>query len=161
MIRLAERTWPEVAQLARAAARLHEAPIYIDDTPAISVLEMRAKCRRLKAEHNIGLIVVDYLQLMTTGASVENRVQEVSQIFRRQSVGSDPTRDNLVCLAGSPPEGLTEVTPYEHQGDHLLRRMNGLATLEGVGAGWAWARELHSVLEIFDHVRQHADYAVG
>jgi diacylglycerol O-acyltransferase/trehalose O-mycolyltransferase len=64
-------------------------------------------------------------------------MEEVSQIFRRQSVGSDPTRDNLVCLAGSPPPGLTEITPYEHQGDQLLRRLNGATSLRGVLDGSA------------------------
>jgi replicative DNA helicase len=60
---------------------LSEAPIYIDDTPAISVLEMRAKTRRLAAKYEIGLIVVDYLQLMR-GRNVENRTQEISEISR-------------------------------------------------------------------------------
>jgi S-formylglutathione hydrolase FrmB len=64
-------------------------------------------------------------------------MQEVSQVFRAQSIGSDPTQDNLVCLAGSPPPGLTEITPYEHQADTLLRRMNGVANMRGVEAGTA------------------------
>ena len=55
---------PDWPKLARATGILSEAPIFIDDSPAISVLEMRAKSRRLKAEYNIGLVVVDYLQLM-------------------------------------------------------------------------------------------------
>src|SRR5512136_404619 len=69
-------------KLARGAGKLHEARIFIDDSPAISVLEMRAKCRRLKAEHNIGLIIVDYLQLMRGGANPESRQQEISEISR-------------------------------------------------------------------------------
>ena len=68
-------------RLARAAGILSSAPIYIDDTPGITVLEMRSKARRLKAENGVGLVVVDYLQLMT-GPSAENRQQEVSQISR-------------------------------------------------------------------------------
>lgn len=60
------------------------APIYIDDTPGLSILELRAKCRRLKAEHDIGLVVVDYLQLMhgTMESRNANREQEIAQISR-------------------------------------------------------------------------------
>ena len=79
--RLREEDFPK---LARAASRLSEASIYIDDTPGLTVLELRAKCRRLKAEHDIGLIIVDYLQLMHgTGQSRNsNREQEIAQISR-------------------------------------------------------------------------------
>lgn len=76
---LSESDWPK---LTRAAGKLSEAPIFIDDTPAISVLEMRAKARRLKAEHNLGLIVVDYLQLMRGRTDSETREQEISDISR-------------------------------------------------------------------------------
>jgi len=68
--------------LARTIERLYEAPIYIDDTPSISPIEMRAKARRLKAEHKVGLIVVDYLQLMRGSQRYDSRVQEVSEITR-------------------------------------------------------------------------------
>jgi replicative DNA helicase len=68
-------------RLARAAGILSHAPVFIDDTPGISVLEMRSKARRLKSDHGLDLIIVDYLQLMT-GPSAENRQQEVSQISR-------------------------------------------------------------------------------
>ena len=68
-------------RLARAAGILSHAPVYIDDTPGITVLEMRSKARRLKSEHGLDLIIVDYLQLMS-GPSAENRQQEVSQISR-------------------------------------------------------------------------------
>ena len=64
-----------------------KAPIYVDDTGSITMMELRSKARRLKSrEPQLGLIVVDYLQLMSTGASVENRVQEVSQISRQLKV---------------------------------------------------------------------------
>ncbi|MBI1995191.1 MAG: replicative DNA helicase [Deltaproteobacteria bacterium] len=78
---LGERDFP---QLAKAAGRLHEAPIYIDDTPAISVLELRAKARRLVRDRSkkIGLIVVDYLQLMRGMGAASNREQEISEISR-------------------------------------------------------------------------------
>ena len=76
--RLAHSEFPD---LINAAGLISEAPIYIDDTPAISVLELRAKARRLKKDKNIGLIVVDYLQLMQ-GNNAENRQQEISEISR-------------------------------------------------------------------------------
>jgi replicative DNA helicase len=77
---LREREWPLFVQ---ATGRLSDMPLYIDDTPSISVLQMRTKARRLHAEHGIDLILVDYLQLMTAGdMRSESRVQEVSYISR-------------------------------------------------------------------------------
>jgi len=70
--------WPK---LVAAAGRLSEAPIFIDDTPALSVLGLRAKVRRLKARHDIGLVIIDYLQLMES-TKAENRQQEISTISR-------------------------------------------------------------------------------
>ncbi|HTY45115.1 MAG TPA: replicative DNA helicase [Patescibacteria group bacterium] len=77
---LAASDWP---RLTAAAGKLSEAPIFIDDTPAISVMELRAKARRLKAQQDIKLIILDYLQLMrgTTDYS-ESRQQEISEISR-------------------------------------------------------------------------------
>lgn len=70
-------------KLATALGPLSEAPIYIDDTPGISVTEIRAKCRKLKLEKNIGLVVIDYLQLVQgTGKKGNNREQEISEISR-------------------------------------------------------------------------------
>ena len=68
--------------LSRAVGSLAEAEIYLDDTPAITVLELRAKARRLKAEKNLGLIIVDYLQLMQGPRNIESRQQEISNISR-------------------------------------------------------------------------------
>jgi len=75
---LKDAEWPRIAQ---AMGALSEAQIYIDDSPSISVMEMRTKARRLKSANNLGLIVVDYLQLMQ-GRNQENRVQEISDISR-------------------------------------------------------------------------------
>ena len=77
--RLLDSDWPK---LTRATGMLSEAPIYIDDTPGLTVLEMRAKARRLKSEQDLGLIVVDYLQLMQGKSTAENRAQEISDISR-------------------------------------------------------------------------------
>ncbi len=71
--------WPK---LITAAGKLSESPIYIDDTPGISALELRAKARRLKSKHDIQLIIIDYLQLMRGAAKTENRQQEISEMSR-------------------------------------------------------------------------------
>jgi len=82
--RLAADDWP---RLTAACDKLAKAPIYVDDTGAITMMEIRSKARRLKQKHpELGLIIVDYLQLMTSGTSAENRVQEVSQISRSLKV---------------------------------------------------------------------------
>lgn len=72
----------EYSRLARGAGVLSQARIWIDDTPSLTLLEMRSKARRLKAENDIGLIIVDYLQLMRSPEMQENRVQEISDISR-------------------------------------------------------------------------------
>lgn len=76
---LSESDWPK---LTRAAGMLSEAPIYIDDSAMTTVLEMRAKIRRLKKEKDIGLVVVDYLQLVRTHGRMESREREISEISR-------------------------------------------------------------------------------
>ena len=72
----------EYQRLARAAAHLNAAPIWIDDSATGNVLEMKAKSRRLKADAELGLIVVDYIQLMSGSTRTDSRVQEVSEISR-------------------------------------------------------------------------------
>ena len=76
---LSQSDWP---RLVNAAGKLSESPIFIDDTPSISALELRAKSRRLKSQFDIGLIVIDYLQLMQGPSGIENRQQEISEISR-------------------------------------------------------------------------------
>jgi len=76
---LSQADWP---RLVSAAGKLSEAPIYIDDTPGITVLELRAKARRLKSQFDIKMIVLDYLQLMQGPSRSENRQQEISEISR-------------------------------------------------------------------------------
>jgi replicative DNA helicase len=77
--RLPEDEW---RKLSTSVGKLYKAKIFIDDTPALTVLEIRAKARRLKAEHNIGMIVVDYLQLMQGPKNIQSREQEISTISR-------------------------------------------------------------------------------
>ena len=82
--KLAVDDWP---RLTAACDKLAKAPIYVDDTGSINMMEIRSKARRLKTqEPNLSLIIVDYLQLMTSGSTAENRVQEVSQISRQLKV---------------------------------------------------------------------------
>ena len=82
--KLTQDDWP---RLTAACDKLMKAPIYVDDTGSITMMELRSKARRLKSrEPKLGLIIVDYLQLMTSGANAENRVQEVSQISRSLKV---------------------------------------------------------------------------
>ena len=69
-------------RLQEEAAKLYETPIYVDDTPGISITQLRAKCRRLKQKHGISMVVVDYLQLMSGGGRFESRQQEISAISR-------------------------------------------------------------------------------
>ena len=99
-------------RLARAAGLLSSAPVYIDDTPGITLLEMRSKARRLKADSGIGMVVVDYLQLMSGPPNVESRQQEVSIISR-----------GLKALAkelGVPVVALSQLSraPDQRAGDH-------------------------------------------
>ncbi|NOX43104.1 MAG: replicative DNA helicase [Gammaproteobacteria bacterium] len=77
--KLDDNDWP---RLTHAVSMLSEAPVFIDDTPALSPNELRARARRLKREHNLGLIVIDYLQLMQVSGTSENRVNEISEISR-------------------------------------------------------------------------------
>ena len=76
---LSQSDWP---RLTNAAGKLSEASIFIEDTPSLSVLELRAKARRLKSQHDIKLVIVDYLQLMQGPVRSENRQQEISEISR-------------------------------------------------------------------------------
>jgi replicative DNA helicase len=77
--RLLDADWPKITN---AIGRLAEADIYIDDNPRLTVMEIRAKARRLKSRHGLGMIVVDYLQLMSGRSAAENRQVEVSEISR-------------------------------------------------------------------------------
>jgi len=77
---LSDEDW---SRLARRMGEISEAPLFIDDSPNLSMMEIRAKARRLKQRHDLKLIIIDYLQLMTSGKKVENRQQEVSEFSRQ------------------------------------------------------------------------------
>ncbi len=77
--KLEDRHW---TKLAETQGRLQDMPLFIDDSPNMSLMEIRAKCRRLKQRHNLKLVIVDYLQLMSSGKRVESRQQEVAEFSR-------------------------------------------------------------------------------
>ena len=81
-IRTGDLTEEDWVKLVNAATPLSQAPIFIDDTPGVTAMEVRSKARRLKMEHNIGMVVIDYLQLMSGRGKTESRQQEVSEISR-------------------------------------------------------------------------------
>jgi len=103
----------EYTRLATAAGHLNTAPIWIDDSPAINPLELRAKARRLAADIDLGMIVIDYMQLMTGPRNVENRQQEISAISR--SLKAIAKELNIPVLALSQlsrqPEQRTDKRP--------------------------------------------------
>jgi replicative DNA helicase len=107
---LQEKDW---ARLAKAYADLSASHIFIDDSASLSPLEMRAKCRRLKAEHGLGLVVVDYLQLMHGGGRVENRQQEISAISRSLKGLAKELAVPVIALSqlSRAPEARTEKRP--------------------------------------------------
>ena len=88
--------------LAMATEKLHDAPIYMDDTSGITITEMKAKIRRVNQDPtrpNVGLIVIDYLQLMTTGQRTENRVQEISSITRNLKIMAKEMNVPIIALS--------------------------------------------------------------
>ena len=93
---LSQSDWP---RLTNAAGKLSESPIYIDDSPGINVLELRAKARRFKSQYDIGLIILDYLQLMQGPAHSENRQQEISEISRSLKALARELKVPLVAIS--------------------------------------------------------------
>ncbi|MGH9280155.1 MAG: DnaB-like helicase C-terminal domain-containing protein, partial [Acidimicrobiales bacterium] len=94
--RLLETDWPKISH---AVGRLAEAPVFIDDNPRLTVMEIRAKARRLKSRAGLGLIVIDYLQLMTGRTSAENRQVEVSEISRGLKILARELQVPVVALS--------------------------------------------------------------
>ena len=103
----------EYARLATAAGHLNTAPIWIDDTPAITALELRAKARRLASEVDLGLIIVDYLQLMSGPSNADNRQQEISAISRSIKAVAKELNVPVIALSqlSRAPEQRTDRRP--------------------------------------------------
>ena len=107
---LAQQDWPK---LTAAAGKLSEAPIYIDDSPSLTVLEIRAKARRLKAQHDIKLIIVDYMQLMQGPRGAENRQQKISEISKSLKALARELKVPLIAVSqlSRAVEGRTDHRP--------------------------------------------------
>lgn len=89
----------DMDRIAMGASRLYKAPLFIDDTPSMNVLQMRGKARRLRAEHGLDLIIVDYLQLASGYGRFENRTQEISQVARSLKVLGRELRVPVIALS--------------------------------------------------------------
>ncbi|MDR1999271.1 MAG: replicative DNA helicase [Frankiaceae bacterium] len=103
----------EWARLARRSGELAEAPLFIDDSPNLTMMEIRAKARRLKQRHDLKLVVIDYLQLMTSGKRVESRQQEVSEFSRAIKLLAKELEVPVVALSqlNRSPEQRTDKKP--------------------------------------------------
>jgi replicative DNA helicase len=100
-------------RLARRMSEISEAPLYIDDSPNLMMMEIRAKARRLKQKHDLKLIVIDYLQLMTSGKKVESRQQEVSEFSRQLKLLAKELEVPVVAMSqlNRGPEQRTDKKP--------------------------------------------------
>ncbi len=100
-------------KLARKMAAVSEAPLFIDDSPNLTMMEIRAKARRLKQRHNLRLIVLDYMQLMTSGRKVESRQQEVSEFSRQLKLLAKELEVPVIALSqlNRGPEQRTDKKP--------------------------------------------------
>lgn len=98
-VRTGELTDEELGKLAETSGELSQAPIYIDDTPGISVMEIRAKCRKLKLEKNIGLVIIDYLQLIQGSGKTSSREQEIAEISRSLKILAKEIEVPVIALS--------------------------------------------------------------
>ena len=89
----------DMAAIIQAADDLMKRPLFIDDTPSLSITQLRAKARRLKQSHDIGVVIIDYLQLMTSGKRAESRQQEVSEISRGVKALARELNVPVICLS--------------------------------------------------------------
>ncbi|MGY8752572.1 MAG: replicative DNA helicase [Phycisphaerales bacterium] len=89
----------DMAAIIQAADDLMQRPLFIDDTPSLSITQLRAKARRLKQQHDIGVLIIDYLQLMTSGKRAESRQQEVSEISRGVKALARELDIPVICLS--------------------------------------------------------------
>ncbi|HET9898741.1 MAG TPA: replicative DNA helicase [Streptosporangiaceae bacterium] len=100
-------------RLARRMSEVAHAPMFIDDSPNMSMMEIRAKCRRLKQQHDLRLVIIDYLQLMTSPKRVENRQQEVSELSRSLKLLAKELNVPVIAVAqlNRGPEQRTDKRP--------------------------------------------------
>ena len=112
-MRSGKMTDDDWTRLARRMSEISEAPLFIDDSPNLTMMEIRAKARRLKQKHNIRLIVIDYLQLMSSGKKVESRQQEVSEFSRSLKLLAKELEVPVIaiCQLNRGPEQRTDKRP--------------------------------------------------
>jgi replicative DNA helicase len=101
------------ARLARRMSEVADAPLFIDDSPNMSLMEIRAKCRRLKQRNDLKFVIIDYLQLMSSPKRVENRQQEVSEMSRSLKLLAKELEVPLIALSqlNRGPEQRTDKKP--------------------------------------------------
>ena len=101
------------SRLARRMGEISEAPLFIDDSPNLTMMEIRAKARRLKQRHDLKLVIVDYLQLMTSGKRVESRQLEVSEFSRQMKLLAKELEVPVIALSqlNRGPEQRTDKKP--------------------------------------------------
>jgi replicative DNA helicase len=104
---------PDWTRLAQRMGEISEAPLFIDDSPNLSMMEIRAKARRMKQRHDLRLVIVDYLQLMTSGKRVESRQQEVSEFSRQMKLLAKELEVPIVAVSqlNRGPEQRTDKRP--------------------------------------------------
>jgi replicative DNA helicase len=107
---LSDADW---TRLARRMGEVSSAPLFIDDSPNLTMMEIRAKARRLKQRHDLSMVIVDYMQLMTSGKKVESRQQEVSEFSRSLKLLAKELRVPVVALSqlNRGPEQRTDKRP--------------------------------------------------
>ncbi len=112
-MRAGEMTSLDWRKVSETTSRVSEAPLFIDDSPNMAMTEIRAKCRRLKQKHDLGLVVVDYLQLMSSGRQIESRQQEVSEFSRQLKLLAKEIEIPVVAVAqlNRGPEQRTDKKP--------------------------------------------------
>ena len=147
--------------LAGAAGILSQAPIFIDDSPALTPLELRSKARRIKAENDIGLLIVDYLQLMRSPEDSENRVQEISAISRSLKALSKELAVPVVAL--SQLSRAPEQRGGEHRRPQLLDlRESGAIEQDADVVLFIYRPEMYCKDDIErDEIRGQAEVIIG
>lgn len=141
----------EYQQLHQRIGKLAEAPIFIDDTPALSIFELRAKCRRLKAQHGIDMVIIDYLQLMSGGGEGKgNREQEISSISR--SIKSIAKELNIPIIALSQLSRMVETRGGDKRPILSDLRESGAIEQDADIVSFIYRAEYYGITEHPDHI---------
>ena len=131
----------ERRRLQHTLGELMEAPLYIDDTPGVTIMDIHAKLRRLQAEHGLGLVVIDYLQLMSSRGRVENRNQEISAISRGMKLMAKELKVPFMVL--SQLSRATETRPGDHKPQLSDLRESGSIEQDADMVGFVFREEYY------------------